>query len=139
MDWITEHVAIGTALEARDAEFLTQHAFRSVVSLDGSLLPRHAAEYGLAEICSYKLIDGPGNDLRVIEFAILDLERLCQASPPVLVHCQAGRSRSPTIVAGYLMRASRLTPGEAIEQIAGKRGISITPALVTLLHKLDDG
>lgn len=136
MDWITEHVAIGTALEAHDPDILAQHAFRSVVSLDGSLLPRHAADYGLAEICSYKLIDGPGNDLRVIEFAILDLERLCQSSPPVLVHCQAGRSRSPTIVAGYLMRAGQLTAGEAIAQVAAKREINITAALVDLLHKV---
>ena len=43
MNWITDELAIGTYLEAQDAELLKQHAFRSVLSLDGSLLPRHAA------------------------------------------------------------------------------------------------
>ena len=72
----------------------------------------------------------------MIEFAILDLERLCQASPPVLVQCHAGRSRSAAIVAGYLMRAHELSPVDAMARVAAKREINITSALVDLLHKL---
>ncbi len=38
VDWITEHVAIGNYLEAQDTELLRRHGFRSVLSLDGSLV-----------------------------------------------------------------------------------------------------
>ena len=60
MDWITDEVAIGSYLEAQDAALLKQHAFRSMVSLDGSLTARHAAELGLAEVAAYRLVRAQG-------------------------------------------------------------------------------
>jgi hypothetical protein len=75
LDWITEEVAIGNYREAQNAALLEQHAFRSVVSLDGTLSFGQAAEFGLFEVASYRLIDGAGNDLRVFRFAINDLLR----------------------------------------------------------------
>jgi len=72
VDWITNEVAIGNYLEALDAAFLKQHGFRSALSLDGTLTEKHAAQFGLSEVASYRLIDGPGNDLRVFRFAIED-------------------------------------------------------------------
>ena len=76
MDWITDRVAIGNYLEARDAALLRQHGFCSALSLDGTLGEHHAAEFGLSEVASYTLIDGPGNDLRVLRFVVEDLRRL---------------------------------------------------------------
>jgi protein-tyrosine phosphatase len=137
LDWITDEVAIGNYLEARDAAFLKQHAFRSLVSLDGSLSASHAAEFGLAEVVAYRLIDGAGNDLRVFQYAIVDLRRLVQRHPTVLVQCHAGRSRSAVVVAAYLMQAYKLCPTEAIAAVAARREINITPELVELLHSLD--
>ena len=136
MDWITDEVAIGNYLEAQDVALLKQHAFRSVVSLDGSLSAKSAAEFGLAEVAAYRLIDGAGNDLRLFRYAIDDLRRLARLQPPVLVQCHAGRSRSAVVVAAYLMYARKLEPEEAIAAVAAKREINIAPALVELLHKL---
>lgn len=136
MDWITDRVAIGNYLEARDAAFLVQHGFRSVLSLDGTLTEEHAAQYGLAEVASYPLVDGPGNDLRVFRFAVEDLRRLAASHSPVLVQCHAGRSRSAVAVAAHLMEACGASPEEAIALVAAKREINITPALVDLLNKL---
>jgi len=138
VDWITDRVAIGNYLEARDAVLLKQHGFRSAMSLDGTLAERDAAPLGLAEVASYPLIDGPGNDLRVFRFAIDDLRRLAASFSPVLVQCHAGRSRSVVVVAAYLMEATAITPEEAIALVAARREINITPALVALLHKLEE-
>jgi protein-tyrosine phosphatase len=132
MDWITDTVAIGTEHEAQDVDLLRTHGFRSVVSLNGALTPEHAAGLGLAEVVGYRLLDG-ANDLRLFRWAVEDLVRLTRTSPPVLVHCRAGRSRSPAVVAGYLILTEGLSPSSALALIAGKRELSVAPDLVRLL------
>jgi dual specificity phosphatase 12 len=138
MDWITDRVAIGNHLEAQDAELLKRHAFRSVLSLDGTLAADRAAEFGLAEVVPYRLVDGAGNDLRVFRLATRDLRRLAKAQAPVLVHCHAGRSRSAVVVAAYLMLVEGLEPEAALAAVAAKREVNVTPALVELLYKLEE-
>lgn len=41
----------------------------------------------------------------------------------MLVHCQAGMSRSATAVAAYLMQTLELDPMEAVEMIKEKRPV----------------
>jgi protein-tyrosine phosphatase len=137
MDWITDEVAIGNYREAQDVALLRQHAFRSVISLDGTLSATQAAQLGLTEVAAYRLIDGRGNDLRVFRPAIDDLVRLARTGAPVLVQCHAGRSRSAVVVTGYLMHVRGLEPYEAIAVVAARREVNVTPALIELLHKLD--
>jgi protein-tyrosine phosphatase len=134
LNWSTAEVAIGNYLEAQDAALLREHGFRSVVSLDGSLATQHAADLGLAEVATYRLLDGAGNDPRVFRYAVDDLRRLAHLYPSVLVQCHAGRSRSAVVVAAYLMHVHKLEPEQAIAAVAAKREINVTPALVELLH-----
>ena len=134
MDWINDHLAIGNYREAGDRTVLSANGIRSVLSLDGTLSGPHAAGLGLVEVVGYRLIDGGGNDSRLFRLAIDDLQRLMRASPPVLVHCHAGRSRSAIVVAAYLMRAHGLGPADAIARVASRREINITAELVELLE-----
>lgn len=136
MDWITDAVAIGNFREARDAALLARHAFRSAVSLDGTLDAADAEALGLAEVAAYRLIDGPGNDVRLFRRAVADLARLAAAHPPVLVQCHAGRSRSVAVVAGYLMGVRGVEPDKAVAAVAARRAINVTPELVELLYRL---
>lgn len=92
MNRITDEVAIGNYLETRDVELLKQHGFRSILSLDGTLTAKHAAEFGLAKVASYRLIDGPGNDLRVFRLAINDLSGWPGCIPRCW--CSATRARA---------------------------------------------
>ena len=64
VDWITDQVALGNYQEARDSALLKLHGFRPALSLDGALAEQDATEFGLSEVVSYPLVDGPGNDLR---------------------------------------------------------------------------
>jgi protein-tyrosine phosphatase len=104
VDWITQTIAIGNYLDAQDAELLRTCRIRSVLSLDGTVERSGATELGVEEIVSLNLIDGAGNDLRVVELAVESLVRLASSLPPVLVQCHAGRSRSPLVVARSLVR-----------------------------------
>ncbi|MFO0950235.1 MAG: dual specificity protein phosphatase [Isosphaeraceae bacterium] len=137
MDWITDRIAIGNHLDARDVDLLKQHGFRSALSLDGTLSEGDAAKLGLSEVACYPLVDGPGNDLRVLRFAVDDLRRMAESKGPTLVQCHAGRSRSAVVVAAYLMQTCGIDARKAVARVAARRDINITPALVVLLRKLE--
>lgn len=136
MDWITDRMAIGNYLEARTPTFLSSHAFRSVLSLDGTLTNLDPDDLTVEEILAVKLIDGPGNNLLSFRRAIEYLEDLVENHPPVMVHCHAGRSRSVIVVAGYFMQTEGIGPREALARVSSKREINITQGLEGLLLHL---
>jgi protein tyrosine phosphatase len=75
------------------------------------------------KIETVRLVDDQGNELRQLRNAIDALSELVRESPPVLVHCRAGRGRSPAVVAGYFIMYGGLTAKEALEKVAQKRDI----------------
>ncbi len=83
-----------------------------------------------------RLIDGPGNDLRVYRSSVEALMDLARRHPPVLVHCHAGRSRSAVVVAGYLVLSQEMEPEQALEFVKSKREANIAVALESLLYHL---
>ena len=48
-------------------------------------------------------------------------------SKGILVHCYAGKQRSATVIAAYLMKYGNLSRKDAIQTIQSKRLISFTP------------
>jgi len=135
MNWITDRIAIGNCFDAQSKALLTLHGFRSALSLDGALSVWQPSELGLAEIAVVQMVDGPGNDLATYRRAVETLARLVESHPPTLVQCHAGRSRSPIVVAGYLVRTRDLDPVQAIGEVAAKRDINISDGLEHLLHR----
>jgi hypothetical protein len=138
MDWITDALAIGDYLEASDAALLRREGIRSILGLIPALKGITPAELGVAQIAILPLIDGPGNDRRHFVDAINSLELLVRDAAPVLVHCQAGRSPSPAVVAGYLMRTRRIDATEALALIAAQHDIVVVPELRDLLERLEE-
>jgi atypical dual specificity phosphatase len=137
MDWITDTIAIGNYREAQDTELLRREGIVSVLSLDGTLRQRDALELGLKEIDAVFLEDGAGTDLRRFRWAVRALARLEREAAPVLVHCTAGRSRAPSVVAGYLMQSLHLDAEEALARVAARREVTVAPALQRLLDLLE--
>jgi hypothetical protein len=84
VDWITPQVAIGNYPEGQDPEVLRQDGIRSVLSLDGTLSPGDAGRLGLATVAGFRLIDGDGNDPRLIRLAIESLAFLLRRDCVIL-------------------------------------------------------
>ena len=62
---------------------------------------------------------------RVFDEAIQFLRTVKEKDGKVLVHCAAGRNRSPTIVIAYLMTDHEMTLKEAFDFVRAKRSLSI--------------
>src|SRR5688572_28575462 len=117
MNWITSEIAIGSLREAGDAELLRRSGIRSVLGLIDALAKTSPAELGVSAIEVVPLVDGEGNDLMQFCWAVTKLSELVEQSVPVMVHCQAGWSRSPAVVAAYLVRHQRLTAVQALAEV----------------------
>ena len=128
MDWITPQIAIGNFLDA-------QQVFDEVDAI--LCLKEECCDEGRADIdvLAIPLIDGKGNDRRQIEEAVHYIQDVVAAGERILVHCHAGRSRSVSIVARYLMAAEGLTSGEALAKIREKRVIYLSPGIEELLTR----
>lgn len=136
MDFICDNIAIGNCVEARDRDVLQQHPIAAVLCLDGSLQTTTAEELGVRTLRAFKLADGPGNSIYVFRAAVEALVTLAATGDPVLVHCNAGRSRSPLLVAGFLVTTRAMSPDDAIVYVAARRETNISPGLKRLLYQL---
>jgi len=70
------------------------------------------------------LSDDGRNDCDEIDRAIDTLHELVQAGKKVLVHCRAGVSRSPSVVAAYLAKYEGHTLNSALEVVKNGRDIA---------------
>lgn len=136
MDWITDQIAIGNYLDAQDVELLRREGIVSILSLDGSLAGRAPRDLGVQKIAVVKLQDGPGNDRDTFFRAVDALSQFVSRSPPVLVQCHAGRSRSAVIVAGHFIKTRGIQPDEALRLVAAKRELQVMPGLDSMLWHL---
>jgi hypothetical protein len=126
MDFVTDAIAIGTYVEARDRELLVASEITGMLCLarDRMADPPPAG----VEKDSWPLEDGRGNARSDIAGALGKLDRLLGRHARVLVHCNAGKSRSCGVVAVWLARKERLTLEAAIARVAEKRpALWITP------------
>ncbi|OCT84092.1 uncharacterized protein dusp10.2.L isoform X2 [Xenopus laevis] len=92
-------------------------------------LPLYHAESGALRYKRLPATDNSKQDLRqYFEEAFEFIEEAQQEGKGVLIHCQAGVSRSATIVIAYLMKHTLMTVGDAYKFVKGKRPI-ISPNL----------
>jgi protein-tyrosine phosphatase len=138
MNWITDRIAIGNALDAQDAELLKREQVEVIFGLTSVLDRFDPAELNVKTIIIEDLKDDSTN--RPSEFVrMVDrLVQLARGHTRILVHCQAGQSRSAALVIGYLMKTEKLSIDDAIRRVAAKREIRIHPALILLLDYLEE-
>jgi atypical dual specificity phosphatase len=133
VDFVLPDVAISNCYQLQQPEIYDQYRFRSVLNLTRNQYP-HPEGTVVERWTCLPLEDGPGNSLETFGRAVQLLADLEEGHAPVLVHCHAGTSRSPTVVAGLLVLKHHLTAEEALQVVAACRYCQINPALQKLLH-----
>lgn len=126
MDWITDSIAIGdfTDVESAPAEV------DAILCLKQDCCDEENTN---VDVFCLPMVDGAGNDLRLVGHAVDFIDDVVSSGEKILVHCHAGRSRSVCVVARYFMIKHRLTSHQALSKIEEKREIYLSPGIEELL------
>jgi len=121
MNWITNNIAIGNFLDAKqpdpDVDFIL------------CLKPDCCSDQSDIETVCIPLIDGAGNNKALLRKALDELTQAVADGMKVLVHCHAGRSRSVSVVARYLMESMNISSDDALALIQQKREIYLSQGI----------
>jgi hypothetical protein len=115
---IISGVWLGNSYNARNWQELEKLGIRSVLNIAWDLDYKVSPNVFPVKV---GLVDGPGNRYAAFSLAVKTLEELIKMGT-VLIHCHEGVSRSPTILAAYMVKnhlAKNLD--DAFNLIAAKR------------------
>lgn len=121
---ITDIIGIGDADDGRQLPPAVDATLNVAVDLDIPLTGGNAHRHKVG------LLDGPGNDEFTLLSAVLMLHSLNRKYRRVLVHCQAGTSRSVMVVAAYVSIIGGMEFDRVLKDIMKVRGVDqYRPAL----------
>ncbi|XP_071537212.1 dual specificity protein phosphatase 10-like [Panulirus ornatus] len=118
---------IGNARDAQDLRILQALGITRVLNVT-SHVPGYHEDSGICYKTLPAMDSGHQNLRQYFDEAIHFIDDARQAGARVLVHCQAGVSRSPTIVIAYLMKHTRMTMVDSYKYVKARRLI-ISPNL----------
>ncbi|XP_029449012.1 dual specificity protein phosphatase 10 [Rhinatrema bivittatum] len=119
---------LGNEHDAQDLEKMQRMNIGYIVNVT-THLPLYHYEKGIFSYKRLPATDSNKQNLRqYFEEAFEFIEEAHQCGKGLLIHCQAGVSRSATIVIAYLMKHTRMTMTDAYKFVKGKRPI-ISPNL----------
>jgi protein-tyrosine phosphatase len=126
LNWITDQIAIGNVNDALAPD--------PAVDFILCLKPGCCADRADFDAVCIPLVDGAGNNQTLIRQALSELNQAVADGLKVLVHCHAGRSRSVSVVARYLMESMGITAEEALALIQQKRGIYLSQGIEEIFN-----
>lgn len=121
-DRIDEHILVGALPFASDVPALKAEGVRAVVNTCEEYAGPEAA-YAASGIEQLRIptVDFTPPKLEDIERAIAYIKERAARGESVLVHCKAGRGRSATVAACWLIAAHGMTPEQAQARLLEKR------------------
>jgi len=144
MTEITPYLFLGNEIDAKNCDSLARKGifyilnvtknvpFYDCTNSNGSGLPKFITKRIAVNDCENQ------NLKNHFEEASEFIDQAKLKNQKVLVHCQAGISRSPTIIIAYLMSRFNLTMNDAYNQVKEQRPI-ISPNLIFMSQLMDYG
>jgi hypothetical protein len=99
---VTNDILVSHWIPSFNPQFLRQFDIKSILCLDGKHKPEMASDLGVERIVSVDMPDGPGTTTEMVRRLVGQLHELVTEHSATLVQCNAGQSRSASIVAAYL-------------------------------------
>jgi dual specificity phosphatase 12 len=127
MDWITNNIAIGNYIDARN---LAEGDVDAVLCLINNCCEIDEPRFDVEVI---PLADTAGNRKRPIDDCVDFIHNVVSTGDKILVHCHAGQSRSVCITARYFMIKHGLTSHQALAKLEEKREIYLSPGIEEIL------
>jgi hypothetical protein len=128
MNQIVPHrLWVGHAGEERDFRAIFDAGVRALVDLAVEETPGHPPHELI--FCRFPLVDGAGNDLKILALAIRTAAALLRSQVPTLVGCGAGVSRAPAIAAAALALVSDEPPAQCLQRVAAHHSCDVSPGL----------
>lgn len=125
---------LGSAVDMHDLRTVLSEGIEAVVDLAMNepvpLVTRDLV------YCRFPLLDGAGNDSRVLRIALHTTAELLRRDVKTLVYCSAGMSRTPAVAAGALALGFGLTFESARSLVAANAPVDISPTLLSDIHRL---
>jgi len=119
-DYITDGIYIGTNMccQAHFDENLLKEGITEDISLEEEQVD---TPIGVKSYLWLPVKDHTPPSPSQMDYGISALEKLVGLGKKIYVHCKNGHGRSPTLVAGYLIKTKGMTPDDTVTLIKKKR------------------
>lgn len=118
---------LGHVGDIRDWRVVFDAGIQAIIDLAGNEPP--ASPPRELVYCRFPLIDGAGNEPRLLEAAVTTLEHFLRHSIPVLVYCSAGLSRSTAVTAAALARTTEQPLDDCLVVVQQTGSVDVPPGL----------